>query len=504
MEKIILNGKNLDLPTLRRIAYDGEKIELDPEAVERAKAARQVLFDMAAEGKPVYGLNRGVGWNKDKEFDADYFEQYNRNMLNCHSLGVAPYCTIEEVRAMMVIRLNTALCGSCGIGTEIIGLYKEFLNRGIHPRVHKRGSIGEGDITTLSLIGLAFMGEADVEYKGEIINAGEAMKRENLIPPKLGPKDGLSIVSSNAQGAAFAAIAVMELEEYLNVSNLIYCLAWEGLNGVIDPINADVNDTRELEGQIEMARRCRKHLVGSYLHTPHPTRHLQDPLSFRGGFSINGSVLDSMNYVKKLLHIQMNTTDDNPCILLKDGKTYVSCNFEVTSLSVGMEMIALALGHLSRVIAYRMIRITDPAFTHLTRFLSPDEEKVIAYSTIQKTFSAIDAENRHLLNPNSMDCYSIAGNIEDHASFLPFTAEKVSKMVDNLRYMSAIELIHAMQAIDIRRMKEGEFALGVDTKKVYEVSRKEVPFYDKDRNISIDIANAYNIVKNGVLNEFVE
>ena len=108
MDTLILNGSDLSLEALYQVVFERRKVEIAPEALERAEKARQVLFDMAAEGKPVYGLNRGVGWNKDKEFDPDFFEQYNRNLINSHSLGVLPRCSVEEVRAMLCIRLNTA------------------------------------------------------------------------------------------------------------------------------------------------------------------------------------------------------------------------------------------------------------------------------------------------------------------------------------------------------------------------------------------------------------
>ena len=167
MDTIMLNGGGLTLDDLYRVAYERQPVSLAPEAVERAAKARQVLFDMAAAGEPVYGLNRGVGWNKDKEFDPAFFETYNRNLINSHSLGVAPYCSAEEVRTMLCIRLNTALCGRTGISTEILEMYRDFLNRGIHPRVLRRGSIGEGDISTLSLIGLAMIGSGAGGVSGQ-------------------------------------------------------------------------------------------------------------------------------------------------------------------------------------------------------------------------------------------------------------------------------------------------------------------------------------------------
>lgn len=69
MDILFLNGTNLTLEHLQQVAFQGRQVEIAPEALEKVQKARDILFSMAAEGKAVYGLNRGVGWNKDKEFD---------------------------------------------------------------------------------------------------------------------------------------------------------------------------------------------------------------------------------------------------------------------------------------------------------------------------------------------------------------------------------------------------------------------------------------------------
>lgn len=499
MEQLILNGKNLTLKGIYDVVYNNRSVEVEEEAIERVSHARQILFDLAAKGEPVYGLNRGVGWNKDKEFDQDFFEQYNRNLLNSHSLGVEPYHTDEEVRAMLLIRLNHALAGSTGISVEIMNLYKEFLNRGIYPRIPRRGSIGEADITTLSLIGQCFIGEWEVTYKGKVRQSLEALKLEGLEPAILGPKDGLSIVSSNAQGEAMTYILIKEIEDLVATTNLVYCLSLEGLNGVVQSLDEKVNQLRGLKGQIKSAKQCREFLVDSYLNKPHKERALQDPLSFRGAHTITGTVLDALEFVKSIFIIQINSTDDNPCIVYDEDRTSVSSNFETTTLAVGVEMLANALNHISKTSCYRLMKLADPAFTKLSRFLTPCDVKTIAYCAIQKTFSYLDAENRMLANPSSMDFFPLAGDIEDHASNLPLAADKVLKIIDNIRYIIGIELIHAAQAIDLR----GDIELGKITKLAYEEFRKVVPFYDKDRNISIDIKKSYDFIKSNVLVDII-
>ncbi|WP_326910312.1 HAL/PAL/TAL family ammonia-lyase [Sedimentibacter sp. MB31-C6] len=491
MEKLILNGIDLCLDDVYDVAYNNRQVEIDEKALEKAKKARQILFDLAAKGEAVYGLNRGVGWNKDKEFDVDFFETYNRNLLNSHSLGVEPYSTDEEVRAMMLIRLNTALCGSSGVSIEILEHYKDFLNKGIHPRVPRRGSIGEGDITTMSHIGLSIIGEGEVSYKGKIINSKDAMLIEGMYPAVLGPKDGLSIVSSNAQSEAFIGMLVKETEELVEMSNIIYCLGMEGLNGVVQSLDESVNNLRKLKGQIKCAKKCREYLTGSYLYEPHKDRALQDSLSFRCSFAVNGAVYDALDYIKEKLAVLINVTDDNPCIVADEKRVSVSANFEITSLVLGVEMLGIALCHLSKLSCNRMIKLSDPSFTKLTRFLTPNEAKTIAYGTIQKPFAYLDAENRMLANPSSIDQYSLAGNIEDHASNAPLAADKVRKIIDNIRYILGIEAIHAAQAVDLR----GNIRMGKVTKEAYRIIRNDIPFLDEDRNLSIDIKKAYEIIK---------
>ena len=495
MEALVLNGHNLTLEGLRQVAYEGREVAIAPEALELVDRAREVLFQMAGEGKPVYGLNRGVGWNKDKEFDQDFFETYNRNLINSHSLGIAPYASVEEVRATLCIRLNAALCGSTGISSEILKLYMEFLNRGIHPRIPQRGSIGEGDITTLSLIGQSMIGQGEVEYKGRYMPAAQALAAEDMKPAVLGPKDGLSIVSSNAQGEAMTAVLYYQCRELVEMANAVFCLSLEGLNGGLQPLGAKVNELRGLAGQIRVAEQCRSFLAGSYLEQPDPKRALQDPLSFRCASGVHGTVLDAMEFIEKYMQIQMNATDDNPCILIDEGDTSVSQNFETTTLALGVEMLANALNHVSKCICYRTIHLADPAFTGLSRFLTPADVKTIAYGTIQKVYTYLDSENRMLANPSSMDFIAVAGSIEDHASNLPLACSKVLKIVDNLRYMLGIELIHAAQAIDLRSKPQ----LGKVTEAVYHAFRREISFLSEDRNLSYDIETAYRFILEGRL-----
>lgn len=503
MDTLILTGSGLTVKDVWDVVYHGRRVEIADEAYERLAKGRAIMQKLADEGKPIYGFNRGVGQNKDVVVDDDFIEQQNSMLLRAHALGVPPYNSDEEVRAMMVIRLNNLLIGASCATDELADSYRDFLNHGIIPRIPRRGSVGEDDITTITHMGLAFTGNGEVSYNGEIVSAKEALEREGLSPIRLRLKDTHTIMLSNCQGEGTAAVLAHEVDKLIKTSDLVFCLAYEGLNGNIEAMREDVNELRGLPGQISCAARCRAFLEGSYLHDEdRPDHALQDPLTFRGGFTITGAVADALDYVMKFLSIQINSPSDNPCIILEKENLFVNSNFETPSLVLGVEMLAIALGHLSRVISYRINRLVDPYFTNLPRFLAPRNGRSLGFEEVQNTVSSLDAENRYLINPSSVEFYPMQGNIEDHGSNLPMAVSKCLQIVDNIRYLIAIEAMYAAQAIDLR--EGGYVHLGRGTQPAYDEIRKDVSEIRDNRDIFGDIQKMYRLVRSDKLAEIAD
>lgn len=496
MDIVELNGSKLNFEEFEQIIKQKAQVKLEDEALVRVRSARALIYELDKRGEKVYGLNTGVGWNKDRKVEAEYFNVYNKSLLRSHCIGIAPECSEAEIRGTLLIRLNGILSGHTGVSEKIVQYLAEFLNKGIHPVIRKRGSVGAGDIGTLSDIGMVMIGEGEAFLKGERLSGDAALKKAGLSPLVLGPKDGLGIVSSNAGSASLAGVFMLEAAHFLKVSHLVFCLSLEALNGITAPYDEMVNQLRGYSGQIISARLCREFLDGSYLYEPDPDRALQDPLSFRDYCAVTGAVLDAFHYVKGQLLTEMNTTCDNPCLIPEEYRISCSANFEPLAWVLGIEMFTLGLGHVSKMTAGRLIKLANPQFTGLPRFLSPSEDQVIAFSTIQKSIGALDAENRMYVNPSSMDYLELAGGIEDHAANASLAVEKAGKLLDNLYYMAAIELMHGAQAMDLRnREKTSKINLGSGTSKLYKAFRKEITFLDEDRNLSIDIRKSYEFLK---------
>jgi histidine ammonia-lyase len=521
---LALDGSHLTTEDVVKVARFGEEITISPDTINQVERSHQLLLAGAKFNLPIYGLNTGVGLNKDRQiFKGDTIdseiraisEQFNRNLIYSHSTGIGAEASEEVVRAAMVVRLNTLLRGISGIQAEAAVLIKEFLNRHIHPVLPSRGSVGEADIAILSHVALALMGEGDVDFLGQRMSAKEALKKAGLKPLVPFAKDALSILSSNAYSVGQASLALVDASLLLDQMNLIFAMSLEGYNGNVAPFLREVQEVRPICSQWIIAQKVRHLLEGSYLWQVDPRRALQDPLSFRTGTQVNAAIFDLIATIKKQMEINLNSSDDNPAVILdavpsenassQELQYYVedkvvrgaiipSANFEPISWIIKFESLGTALTHASHNCIQRMINLDDPKQTGLSRFLAANDQS-IAFGTIQKAFMALDTEIRSLANPVSMDFFPLAGGIEDHSTNAPLVIQHVVKMVDNLRYILAMEEMHAAQAIDLRRRGNKTIFLGKETQKELNSFRQIVPFLDEDRVLYDDIEKAYQYLK---------
>lgn len=493
MREIILDGSSLTIAELNLIANNKATVKISEQARQRLVDARQLVYDLVDSNVPVYGFNVGVGWNKDKAVFKDFFQKYNTNLILSHSLGIKPYASIKQARSVMCARLNNLLVGCSGIAVEIAEFYANMLNSNVVPQIPLRSSVGVADITNLPHIGLTMIGQGKAYYNNQLMEASEALTKANLEPLTLGPKDGLAIVSSNAFSAGMASILVEDTKDFLETVDLICALSLEGLNGNTTPLNEAVYKHRPYKHNLTVAKNMNKNLVGSYIYNSEKL-NLQDALSFRDITHIHGSARQVLERLENNLLIQLNSSDDNPCLLLEEKRIISCANYEPTIWIINIETLGQAFAHMSKSSVFRTIKLSDSKFTGLNRYLSLDG-KVHSFAIVPNCAAGIDAEIRHLANPSNSDFFSLAGEIEDHGNNSPHVVIKTNQILDKLYYIFAIELMSACQAIDLRE----NVVLGKVTKKAYDIVRSVLPVYDKDRNLTKDIDIVYKLIKSKVL-----
>src|SRR5262249_5525878 len=146
------------------IAYDDGKVGLSNAARARVRAARGVVDEFAQRDQPTYGINTGFGNFAEVKIAADQLDTLQVNLLRSHAAGVGDPLSVPVVRATMALRANVLAKGFSGIRVETLELLIEMLNRGVHPRVPSRGSVGaSGDLAPLAHLALVLIGEGEVE-----------------------------------------------------------------------------------------------------------------------------------------------------------------------------------------------------------------------------------------------------------------------------------------------------------------------------------------------------
>lgn len=523
-QTIVLTGRSLTTADVAKVARHGARVTISNEASDRIQKAYEVLLLAARSGHQIYGVTAGVGLNKDRSFvDAsgglseeviEVSKEFNRNLIYAHTAGVGPEMAPEIVRAIMVTRLNSILFGATGAQPRVAELYRDFINNDIIPVMPSRGSVGEADITLITHIGLAMIGEGDVYFKGQKMPASQALQAVGLEPLDIFGRDALSILSSNAYSAALGALAIEDLKHLLKVNKILFALSLEALDGNIEPFLQDSHVIRPFQYVNSAARDIRTILTGSYLWEPSEERALQDPLSFRTAAYTLGAVEQSLAELESMLQIQLNSSDDNPAIILdvsapsdlpEEASKYVAedglrgaliptGNFSPLPWVISFQEAAIALSHLSNASAQRIIKLADPHFTHLSRFLGTDQT-FHAYGAIQKVFASLATENQSLALPVSMDLISIAGNIEDTSTNAPRVIQRFDQMIDNLYYILGIEMMHIGQAIDLRQQKNPGLKLSGATRTFFNNYRRSVSFLQVDRSLTPDIEASYQFLK---------
>ena len=178
---IRLDGSGLDIATLVRIARDGEKVELAPDALERIRACRGLLERKIAAGEIMYGVNTGIGEFSEIVLDDDQVRQFQRYLIYNHAAGIGDPAPIEYVRGAMAGRINVHAHGNSGCRPEITLTLLEMLNKGVTPFVCQKGSVGAcGDLAPMSQIALLLMGEGKAYYQGELLAGAEALARAGI------------------------------------------------------------------------------------------------------------------------------------------------------------------------------------------------------------------------------------------------------------------------------------------------------------------------------------
>ena len=507
MADVTIDGSSLTLQELVSVARKDAIVHLDHKALLKTTRGRAALEKLLRQDKTVYGVNTGFGALSNVRVSEKDLKQLQANLVRSHAASIGKPHSTDVVRAMMVLRANTLIKGNSGIRVEIPQLIIALLNKQAHPLVPEKGSVGaSGDLSPLSHMALVLMGEGKVQYKGNWMTGKQVLQRIGQDPIQLEAKEGLALNNGTQQMTAIGSLNLSDSFELLKTAEAALALSLEAINGWIDPFDKRIHEARRHKGQALVAAEVRALVNGSKLcrstarDDPSGGRP-QDPYSFRCAPQVMGSVIDGLEFVKSTLEIEMNSATDNPLIFAEDGDCISGGNFHGQPVSMALDIMGLGLSTIANISERRTSALLDPSLNNgLTAFLVGRESKpglASGLMALQYTATALVAESKILAHPASSDSIPTSGNFEDFVSMGPGAAHKSTSILENCRYVVAIELLTAAQAVHLR----GDSGLGQGTKKIYQAIRKTVRPLTQDRSSHDDIEQVFHLVKSGYLCE---
>ncbi len=498
---IVLDGSSLTIEKLVKIARFGEKVELDPAALERIRVCRAMLEDKLAKKEIMYGTNTGIGEFSEVLLSDDQVKEFQKYLIYNHAAGIGDPAPIEYVRAALAGRINVHAHGNSGCRPEITLTLVEMLNKGVTPVVCQKGSVGaSGDLAPMAQAALLLMGEGEAFLNGERLPGHEAMRRAGIEIPGLQARDGLAAINGSNLLTAMSALHIYEMERWLKQAEIAAAMSIEALLGNLKPYNSKLHELRGFRGAVVSAANIRKCIEGSDLTTGKMKTKVQDAYSMRSTPQVIGAARDAVAYARSQVEIELNGVGDNPIFIPEDRLTLTGANFQGTPVSLPMDLAGAAVTMVCVLSERRMNRLTNPALSQgLPDFLAHEPGFYSGLMLSQYTADMMIVENRILSTPASIQSIPAAADQEDFVSMGMNTAIKNGQILDNACGILGIEFMAAAQALDFR-----DFTPGKGTQKAREVIRRRVAHLDMDRPLYPDHNTMKALVKSGEILEDVE
>ena len=502
MGHIFIDGNSLTLEKFIDVTRKNMKVELTTEAIEKVNKARALVDRYVDDNKVVYGLTTGFGKFSDVVINGEETKTLQRNLIISHACGVGNPLDEEIVRGIMLLRANALAKGYSGIRLSTLNTLIEMINKGVHPIVPEKGSLGSsGDLAPLAHVVLVLIGEGEAIFKGVRMPGKEAMAKAGIEPVELTSKEGLALINGTQVMTSVGAHTVYDAINLSKTADIAASLTSEALNGITDAYDEKVHIVRGQEGQINSAKNLLKILEGSGNTTRQGELRVQDAYALRCVPQIHGASKDCFKYVKEKVEIELNAATDNPLIFADEEQVISGGNFHGQPMALPFDFLAIGLSELANISERRLERLVNPALSNgLPAFLTENGGVNSGYMIVQYAAAALVSENKVLAHPASVDSIPSSANQEDHVSMGTIAARKAREILGNARKVLAMEIMAACQGIDIR----GDKGLGAGSAEAYNIIREKVSKVEEDRIMYLDINKCEDILLSDELVSKVE
>lgn len=490
---VIFGPGRLSIEDIVALARGARASALSTDADWRARIHRgaQALREHLAAGRPVYGVTTGYGDACVVEVPMALIEALPAQLTRYHGCGMGEWLDDEAVRGVLACRLASLSQGYSGVRVELLDSLHHLLAHDILPRIPAEGSVGaSGDLTPLSYVAAAMIGEREVRYGGVSMAAHDALAATGRTPLTLAPKEGLAMMNGTAVMTALASLGFARSRSLARLASRLTALATIALDGRAAHFHPTLFDAKPHAGQRDAARWIRDDLAGR--NEPHDAR-LQDRYSLRCAPHVIGVLNDALSWVRRDVENEINSANDNPLIDPDTGEVLHGGNFYGGHIAFAMDALKTAVANIADLMDRQLALLVDDKFNNgLPRNLSGATGARApinhGFKAVQIGASAWTAEALKHTMPASVFSRSTESHNQDKVSMGTIAARDCLRVLTLTEQVAAAHTLATAQAVALRlrdTANAGPLPAALDAW-LQAVARRS-PFVDEDRALEHEL-----------------
>jgi histidine ammonia-lyase len=425
----------------------------DPAWLARIERGARFLREQLAQGATIYGVNTGYGDACVVSVPSAQVEELPIQLTRFHGCGMGQHLDRAQTLAVMAARLNSLAFGYSGVRLVLLQRLAQFINHQILPLIPAEGSVGaSGDLTPLSYVAAALIGEREVLHQGRIRPARAVLDELGIEPLVLAPKEGLALMNGTAVMTALACLAWRRADYLSRLSCRLSALATIALDGRAAHFDALLFDAKPHPGQRDAAAWIRADLAQ---RADLPTHRLQDRYSIRCAPHVIGVARDALSWMRRDIETELNSANDNPLIDPDGERVLHGGNFYGGHICFAMDALKIAVANLADLMDRQLALLVDDKFNNgLPRNLSGASAARLplnhGFKAVQIGTSAWTAEALKLTMPASVFSRSTESHNQDKVSMGTIAARDCLRVLELTEQVAAAHTLGTVQAVALR------------------------------------------------------
>lgn len=464
----------------------------DPAVRRRIAAGAARVESLWRSGQAIYGVTTGYGASVERAVPRRLVRDLPRQMVRFHGCGAGKVLEEPAALAVLAVRLASLARGYSGVRPVLLERLAQMINGRLVPLIPEEGSVGaSGDLTPLSYVAAALMGERDVLFRGRRTSAVKAWKALGLKPLALEPKEALALMNGTSVMTGIACRVIQRAAALSRLASSLTALAGTALKGNPGHFDSRLFALKDHPGQTLSAARIRA------AWSPIGHGRLQDTYALRCAPHVIGVLEDALSWVRPWIERELNSVNDNPIVDGTDGKVLHGGHFYGGHVAFAMDALKTAVANVADLLDRQLALLVDPRTNHgLPPNLSGARVSRAAvnhgFKAVQIGASAWTAEALKLTMPASVFSRSTECHNQDKVSMGTIAARDAVRILELTEQTAAACLLGALQGVDLR-IARGELKaaeLSSEARQIRSQVRAFSPFLAEDRPLDVELSAA--------------